>query len=41
MEASNIIALILGGIGFIISIINLITSAILNRKSKKLELEIG
>ncbi len=37
MEASNIIALILGGIGFVISIIGLIVSPALNLKSKRLE----
>ena len=37
METSNIIALILGGLGFIISIINLVLTPILNLKSKKLE----
>jgi len=37
MDASNIIALALGGIGFIISIVGFIVSPILNLKSKRLE----
>lgn len=37
MEASNIIALILGGIGFVISIISIIISPALNLKSRRLE----
>jgi competence protein ComGC len=37
MEASNIIAIVLGGMGFIISIIGLIVTPSLNLKSKKLE----
>ncbi|MCL2416898.1 MAG: hypothetical protein FWD02_03080 [Bacteroidales bacterium] len=37
METSNIIALTLGGIGFVISIAGLIVTPILNLKSKRLE----
>jgi hypothetical protein len=37
MEASNIIAIVLGGTGFIISIIGLVVTPRLNLKSKKLE----
>lgn len=37
METSNIIALALGGIGFLISIIGFILTPILNLRSKKLE----
>lgn len=37
METSNIIALILGGVGFIISVISLVVSPTLNLKSKRLE----
>lgn len=37
MDTSNITALILGGIGFIISIMGFIVTPILNLKSKKLE----
>ncbi len=37
METSNIIALLLGGMGFIISIISLVISPSLNLKSKRLE----
>jgi uncharacterized membrane protein YgaE (UPF0421/DUF939 family) len=37
MEASNIIALALGGISFIISIVGFVLTPILNLKSKRLE----
>lgn len=37
MDTSNIIALVLGGIGFIISIINFVLTPMLNLKSKRLE----
>ncbi len=37
MDASNIIALALGGIGFIISIVGLVVTPILNLRSKRLE----
>lgn len=37
MDVTNIIALILGGLGFIISIIGYILTPILNLRSKKLE----
>lgn len=37
MDISNIIALVLGGIGFIISIIGFVLTPILNLRSKKLE----
>ena len=37
MEASNIIALALGGTGFIISIVGFVLTPILNLKSKRLE----
>ncbi len=37
MDTSNIVALVLGGIGFIISIINFFLTPILNLKSKRLE----
>lgn len=37
MDTSNIIALVLGGIGFIISIIGFVLTPILNLRSKKLE----
>lgn len=37
MDTSNIVALVLGGIGFIISIIGLIVTPKLNLKSKQLE----
>lgn len=37
MDSPNIVALALGGIGFIISIIGLIVTPFLNLKSKKLE----
>lgn len=37
MNVSNIIAIVLGGIGFIISIISLVVTPILNLKSKRLE----
>jgi hypothetical protein len=37
MDVSNIIALVLGGLGFIISIIGYILTPILNLRSKKLE----
>jgi hypothetical protein len=37
METSNIIALILGGAGFIISIVGFVLTPILNLKSKRLE----
>jgi len=37
MDISNIIALILGGIGFLVSIISLILTPKLNLKSKRLE----
>ena len=37
MEASNIIALVLGGISFIISIVGFVLTPILNLKSKRLE----
>lgn len=37
MDTSNIVALVLGGIGFIISIVGLVVTPILNLKSKRLE----
>lgn len=37
MDTSNIIALALGGIGFIISIVGLVITPMLNLKSKRLE----
>jgi len=37
MDTSNIIALALGGIGFIISVIGFVVTPILNLKSKRLE----
>lgn len=37
MDTSNIIAVVLGGTGFIISIIGLVISPLLNLKSKRLE----
>jgi hypothetical protein len=37
METSNIIALTLGGLGFIISIVGFVITPILNLKSKRLE----
>lgn len=37
MDASDIVALILGGIGFIISIVGIVITPILNLKSKRLE----
>lgn len=37
METSNIIALVLGGVSFIISIVGLVLTPILNLKSKRLE----
>lgn len=37
MDTSNIVAVALGGIGFIISIVGLILTPILNLKSKRLE----
>lgn len=37
MDTSNIIALVLGGTGFIISIINFVLTPMLNLKSKRLE----
>ena len=41
MNTSNIIELVLGGTGFIISIISLVLRAILTLKSKRLEKRIG
>ena len=37
MDTSNIVALILGGVGFIISLIGFILTPVLNLRSKKLE----
>src|ERR1700741_885259 len=37
MDASNIIAIALGGVGFIISIVGFVLTPILNLKSKRLE----
>ena len=37
METSNIIALVLGGLGFLLSIIGYLITPMLNLKSKKLE----